>query len=66
MRKVGGSRVGQFRGRIMPLEAEQADRLGKDAFVQGGEESFARQKNWERFPRPVSRSPTALEWCSID
>ena len=55
--KVGGSRVGECRGWIMLLEAEQADRSGRDAFVRGVVAESARRKDWERYPGHVSRNP---------
>ena len=64
MQRVDGNRVGQCRGWIKLLEVQQADRSGRDAFARDEAESSARQKNWEPFPRPVSRNPIVIEDCS--
>ena len=48
----------------MLLEAEQADRSGRDAFVRGAEMLSAMQKNSARCLHPVSNNRAKIEACS--
>ena len=48
----------------MLLEAEQADRSGKDAFVRRAAGLFSTQKNSARCFHPVSKNPAKIEACS--
>ena len=47
----------------MLLEAEQADRPGKDAFAMGALESFSTQRNSARYLNPVSNDQVIVEAC---
>ena len=64
MQRVGGSKVGECRGKIMLLEVEQADRSGRDASARSAGASSAMQKNWGQFAHPVSRNQVKVESCS--
>ncbi len=61
MQRVGGSKAGQCHGWIMLLEAGQADRSGRDAFVPRAAESFSTQKNSARYSRLVSNGQVIVE-----
>lgn len=64
MPKVGANKAGECYGKIMSLEAGQADRSGRDASVPRAAESFSTLKNSARCSRPVSRNPVKVEECS--
>ena len=57
MLRVDGSRANESQRRLRFGKQEQADRSGRDAFVQGERAESARRKDWERYPGHVSRNP---------
>ena len=57
MLRVGGIRSNESQRRLRFGKQEQADRLGRDAFVQGERAESARRKDSERYPGHVSRNP---------
>ena len=55
------NKAGECYGKIMSLEAGQADRSGKDASVPRAAESFSTQKNSARYSHPASNGQVIVE-----
>ena len=66
MPKVGVNKAGECYGKIMSLEAGQADRSEMGASVPRAAESSSMQKNSARYSRPVSSGQVNAVNVSMD